>query len=212
MDIIRPKLINFEMLCGDWDFRNIDMTKPHLQSIDIKDNNIFINCELFEPDIEDYISCSAGIINDKKLIKQFYELNLRNKYKVLNFISTIESYVDWDKVNEELENEITNRKNELYNNNYVNKKIVLAKQLGEGWNWHKYNDGSGHLESPNGDEYMLYDLQTNEYKETENSNYDFFPLSNYYADGIEPSKFDPFEYMENEMIKYLSKEKEELNI
>ena len=81
--------------------------------------------------------------------------------------------------------------------------IVPAKKLGEGWNWHKYDDGSGHLESPEGKEYMSYDLQTNEYRITRDSSYDLFPLSYYYADGVDPSKFKPFEYMENEMIDYV---------
>ena len=87
-------------------------------------------------------------------------------------------------------------------------KIVPSEKLGRGWYWHKYNDGSGYLESPDGKEYMSYDLDTNEYKETNDSQYEFFPLSYYYADGINPSEFKPFEYMENEMIEViLPKEK-----
>lgn len=39
---------------------------------------------------------------------------------------------------------------------------------------------------------MSYDLDTNEYKETNDSQYEFFPLSYYYADGINPSEFKPF--------------------
>lgn len=76
--------------------------------------------------------------------------------------------------------------------------IVPAKKL-DGWNWHKYDDGSGHLESPDGKEYMLYDLCTNEYQETINSCYELFPLNYYYADGVEQENFKPFEYMEDEL-------------
>lgn len=92
-------------------------------------------------------------------------------------------------------------------------EIVPAQKLGDGWNWEKYYDGSGCLLSPDGKEYMHYDLQTNEYKVTRDSGYDFFPLSYYYADGIDPENFKPFEFMENEMIDYiLSREKNNCEI
>ena len=92
--------------------------------------------------------------------------------------------------------------------------IIPAKKLGEGWYWHKYDDGSGHLESPDGKRYMSYDLDTNEYMETENSNYSFFPLNYYYLDGEDPDKFKPFDYMEDEMIDNVLKRenKEELSL
>ena len=83
--------------------------------------------------------------------------------------------------------------------------IVPAKTLREGWNWYKYNDGSGHVQSPDGKEYMHYDLWTNEYMFDDNSHYDLFPLSHYYVDGIEPRKFKPFEFMEEELKRRLKR-------
>lgn len=92
----------------------------------------------------------------------------------------------------------------------MNVKVVPATKIGGGWNWYKYNDGSGHLESPDKKEYMNYDLQTNEYKITDNGEYNYFPLNYYFEDGIEPSNFNPFDYMEDEMINtVLLKEKQE---
>lgn len=88
--------------------------------------------------------------------------------------------------------------------------IVPSEKLGKGWFWHKYNDGSGHLVSPDGKEYMSYDLHTNEYKETKDSEYDFFPLNYYYADGLIHKDFNPFLYMEEEMLKILAKD--EINL
>lgn len=44
--------------------------------------------------------------------------------------------------------------------------IIESKNLGEGWYWYKYDDGTGHLESPDKEKYMNYDLSTNEYKLT----------------------------------------------
>ena len=48
--------------CGDWDYRNIDMTEPHLQGIDIIQNTIIINCELYSPELDEYLSCEGGVI------------------------------------------------------------------------------------------------------------------------------------------------------
>lgn len=214
MDNMSKKIKKFEILCGDWDYRNIDMTEPHLQNIEIIDNAILISCELFSPEIDDYVSCDGGIINDKNMINKFKDLDLMNREKVLSFIREIENYINWDKVNKELSFEIEKEKKNIILNDSdeIKETIVPAEKLGEGWNWHKYNDGSGHLESPDGKKYMSYDLNTNEYQETINSSYEFFPLNYYYADGIEPDKFNPFEYMEDEMSKYISKESEELSI
>lgn len=80
---------------------------------------------------------------------------------------------------------------------------VKCKLLNNDWYWIKYDDGSGHLQGPNGKEYMSYDLQTNEYQITENNGYTFFPLDYYYEDGFKKSEFDPFEFMEQEMIDYV---------
>lgn len=208
------KLEKFTYLCDDWDYRNIDMTEPHLQNIGIIDDNILISCELFSPEIDDYVSCEGGIISNKNMIKRFIDLDLMNREKVLKFISEIENYIDWDKVNQKLSDEVNKEKENIRSDDFndIQEKIVPAEKLREGWNWHKYDDGSGHLESPEGKEYMLYDLCTNEYQETINSSYEFFPLNYYYVDGVDPEKFKPFEYMEDEMIKYISKENEGLSL
>ena len=82
--------------------------------------------------------------------------------------------------------------------------LIPSEKLGEGWFWRSYGDGSGNLVSPDGKEYMEYDLATNEYKMFPGSGWDVFPLSSYFIDGVEPFGFDPFEYMEEEMMEYLA--------
>lgn len=218
---LKEKLQKFSELCGDWNYRNIDMTDSHIQRIDIEKDNISISCELFSTERDDYVSCDGGTFKDKSLISKFKKLNLNKQEDVLDFISSLNNLVDWNKVNNDLNKEIEiERKNidsivdsdVLVEDDYddMEAKIVPCKKLGEGWFWHKYNDGSGHLQSPEGKEYMSYDLCTNEYMVDRNSkDYDLFPLSYYYVDGVDPSKFDAFDFMEQEMIDViLPREKE----
>lgn len=105
----------FEIICGDWDYRNIDITNPHLQGIQLVNNKIEISCELFSPDIDDYVSCDGGTINDIKIINDFENLDLENKNEVLDFISDIENLIDWDKVSNDLDSEVEKEKLKLEN-------------------------------------------------------------------------------------------------
>lgn len=200
---IKNKELAFLSLCGDWDYRkNVDMTEPHLQGIAIRDNKILISCEKFSNTADDYVSCIATEIEDKNMINKFKKLNLKNKGEVIDFISNMEKIVDWKKISKMLEQEELKLCEEGLT-------IIESKSL-EGWHWYKYDDGSGHLESPNKEEYMSYDLSTNEYRITKESDWELFPLSYYYADGVEPEKFDPFKFMEQEMLDYnLQKSKNE---
>lgn len=98
---------------------------------------------------------------------------MEDKSLVLDFISDIDCVVDWNKIVDDLNNqEIFNEKDD-YQDDLL---IVPAKKLGDGWNWHKYDDGSGYLEGPDGSRYMDYDLSTNEYKIRPDSRWEFFPL------------------------------------
>lgn len=200
---IKNKELAFLSLCGDWDYRkNVDMTEPHLQGITIRDNKILISCEKLSEPADDYVSCIATEIEDENMINKFKKLNLKNKGEVIDFISNIEKFVDWKKISKMLEQEELKLCEEGLT-------IIESESL-EGWHWYKYDDGSGHLESPDKEEYMSYDLSTNEYKITKESDWELFPLSYYYADGVEPEKFDPFKFMEQEMLDYnLQKSKNE---
>lgn len=46
---------------------------------------------------------------------------------------------------------------------YNEAEIVPAQTLPAGWVWHEYDDGSGHLESPEKTRYFSYDMATKEY-------------------------------------------------
>lgn len=241
MKRIEKKFEQFNNYYSDWDYRkNIDMTEPHIQSINIKKDTIEIYCEKFSTEMDDYISCDGGTLQDKTLVKRFKKLDLSKYEKVLDFMSAIDSKINWDKVTNDLDSEeeknnisiekneveldtpttldiskneskVLNEKNEEYDEfEWDKEKIFPTKFLGKGWSWHCYSDGSGHLESLDGKKYMSYDLWTNEYLEYANINdYKLFPLSYYYADGIDPKEFEPFDWMEHEMLEILQREKEQ---
>ena len=59
-------------------------------------------------------------------------------------------------------------------NNEDKVSFVPATLLPKGWIWKRYYDGSGCLLSPEKKEFMIYDLETNEYKFDKDSDYDFF--------------------------------------
>lgn len=96
------KLEKFQKLCGDWDYRNIDMTDPHLASINIKNNTISILYEKYSTLLDEYICCSAGEIKNRDLIKEFKLLDLMNYEKTLSFFQKIGEYIDYEKVNNDL--------------------------------------------------------------------------------------------------------------
>lgn len=54
------------------------------------------------------------------------------------------------------------------------KKIELNQPVEKTWTWHDYDDLSGHLESPDGKEYFIYDWTTKEYMLTRDSSWDSF--------------------------------------
>jgi len=108
------KTLQFNQLCGDWDFRNTDMTEAHLQGIDInnKKGTINLSCEWFSPALDDYVSCDAGEIKNKSLIEKFKKLDLEDHIAVNQYINDIEKKVNWEKINNKLEYKTT--KNMIY--------------------------------------------------------------------------------------------------
>lgn len=123
---LRKKELKFSTLCGDWDYRNIDMTEPHLSEINIGSNKIIATYEKYSSALDDYVFCNSEIINNSELIKKFKKLNLGDKSLVLDFISDIDCVVDWNKIVDDLNNqEIFNEKDD-YQDDLL---IVPAKKL-----------------------------------------------------------------------------------
>lgn len=212
---LKKKELEFQKICVAWDCETMD-AEPYLEKITIGGNYIMPRCSKYVDAIGEYIYCYAEPIEDKSLIKKFKRLNLNNDNDVLEFMNEIGSHINWEQVSKALNNiKETIIKNEMgdeIEEDGDEVEYVSANKLGEGWVWCNYNDGSGHLESPEGKKYMTYDLSTNEYKVTESYDWDFFPLSYYYADGYSPSSFNAFEYMEDYMLNYVLEKDEEVSL
>ena len=71
------------------------------------------------------------------------------------------------------------------------------------WNWICCNDGSGYLQSPNGNSYFHYDWSTTEYKHTTKDSYSLWGTRN--DDGTSTTFKDFQEYAEQYVIKHYLK-------
>lgn len=97
---LNNKCKKFTELCGDWDYRNVDMTDIHLGGIKVQKDKIILFCEKYSSEIDDYISYPDYEITSKELINDFNLLDLENREKVLEYISNLENHINYD----ELEN------------------------------------------------------------------------------------------------------------
>ncbi len=76
-------------------------------------------------------------------------------------------------------------------------------KLLNGWNWICCNDGSGYLQSPDGNSYFHYDWSTTEYKHTTKDSYSLWGTRN--DDGTSTTFKDFQEYAEQYVIKHYLK-------
>lgn len=103
--IAKKKIVDFNKLCVDWDYRNIDMNDSHISGIDIKDNIVFINCEKYDEKLDSYLYCVGAIVGSEKLLDKFNNLDLTKYEDVLNFITELNDYVEWNQVDISLSQE-----------------------------------------------------------------------------------------------------------
>lgn len=102
MTKLLDKIKYFNYLCGEWDYRNIDMTDSHIAGIEIKNNVIEISCEKYSASVEEYLFSDGGSIKNDEIINRFLELNIEDRSEVLEFIRTLNGYVNWKKVDKDL--------------------------------------------------------------------------------------------------------------
>ena len=115
-EILKDKTETFNSLCGDWDFRNIDMLDSHLAGITIKsDNTIHLDCEIYSADLDEYYFCSGGNIKSKKLVETFKKLDLKERTDVLDFISELNDKINWKDVDRKLYNLVEKNQKKVMN-------------------------------------------------------------------------------------------------
>ena len=115
---LKEKYNRFAELCGDWDFRNIDMTQPHLSSISINNKTVYLYCEIFSDQLDDYVSCYAGACKDQSLVKMFYDLDL-------NDVNSVKS----DQIKTKLNKKIMSRKQKTNSLQINNKNTYTLVSL-----------------------------------------------------------------------------------
>ena len=59
---------------------------------------------MYSTKLDDYVSCFAGVTKSKTLVNEFASLDLKNEYAVKDFIKELESKINWEKVNNLLNN------------------------------------------------------------------------------------------------------------
>lgn len=113
--------------------------------------------------------------NNKKIPYPDFDKEWIEKHK--QDLKLFAQYTEFKIAEEEFEKYSNNDLIISYKNNKESeedKQIIEAKSLPKGWKWIEYNDGSGHLNSPDDENYFFYDLQTKEYKIKKDEHYDLY--------------------------------------
>lgn len=100
----------FNQVIGEWDFiqgyTGSDVVDPHIECIDIDGNKIHVECEIWDPDVDDYIFCSGGDFEAPNIIEMLNSADFDNCFNVYEVAAPIykevSQLIDWDKVSDTL--------------------------------------------------------------------------------------------------------------
>lgn len=138
-------------------------------------------------------------------------LNENQKDMLCNLVEIVRDYGDpVDKALSDICDYILHSRESTVQRISKNEKINLQNEtLPKGWEWEQYEDGSGHLKSPEGKTYFSYDWTTGEYKITDDKPYESFLKENINSRGYSIGSFSDFKKMAESYIKenVLQKEK-----
>lgn len=116
-DILESNLQVFNNVLADWDFIG-EVTEPYISDVSVMGDEVSITCELWDPDVDDYVSVNGGTYNCPQFVNLMREVDLnktddlygdcRNLVDILYAVSK----ENWDekvkelssKVEEELKN------------------------------------------------------------------------------------------------------------
>ena len=103
-------LDTFNQILTEWDFiqgyTGTDVVDPHIECIEINGDKIHVECELWDPDLDDYVFCDGGDYEAPEIIKMIEEANFDdcfNVYEVAKPIyDKIADLIDWNKISDVL--------------------------------------------------------------------------------------------------------------
>ena len=95
----------FNEIITEWDFLG-DVTDPYVSGIGINGDDIEISCEMWDPDIDDYIGCDGGTFTAPDIVDMIKKADFNNCDDVYAearpIFDALCQLVDWDEVSKEL--------------------------------------------------------------------------------------------------------------
>lgn len=106
----KDNIDKFNQIIGEWDFiqgyTGGDVLDPHIGSVEINGDKLHIECELWDPDVDDYVFCSGGDFEAPDIITMLNEADFDNCFNVYEVAAPIykeiEKLIDWNKVSDTL--------------------------------------------------------------------------------------------------------------
>lgn len=141
-------------LLGEWDFI-VDVTDPYISSIDIDGDKISISCELWDPDLDDYVSIDGGEYEAPEIVDMinkadfFQDRDTMSYYNEANDILTaIAQKTDWNAICDKLYDELHKQRRE---EGYEDEDGNIIEDAEHPLDWKKYevtikrNDARGNF-------------------------------------------------------------------
>lgn len=103
-------LDTFNQILTEWDFiqewTGTDITSPHIECIEVNGDKIHVECELWDPDLDDYVFCDGGDFEAPEIVKMLNEVDFDRCFNVYEaakpIYNEVSKLVDWDKVSDVL--------------------------------------------------------------------------------------------------------------
>lgn len=98
-------LDTFNQIITEWDFLG-DVTDPYVAGVSVDGDKIGVSCELWDPDVDDFVSCDGGEFEAPEIVKMLKEVDFNNTADVYQearpIYQAISQLIDWDTVSDTL--------------------------------------------------------------------------------------------------------------
>lgn len=117
--VYKDNVGTFNTILTEWDFiqewTGTDVTSPHIECIEVDGDKIHVECELWDPDLDDYVFCDGGDFEAPEIVKMLDDVDFNKSFNVYEdakpIYSAIAQLVDWDKVSDTLYDLVRNELN-----------------------------------------------------------------------------------------------------